>query len=137
MMSTDGSYASTIHCLHDDLSILFSTRSYDRCVLAFPIPFPVVTWKLTHNIVEPFPELYWRHDEVNKELTQVWKIFWDEVKVKTQDDYFHSTLVYEIDRQIEQLLGEAKPDIKGKIANESKEDWNRLIPKYVFAKRVQ
>jgi hypothetical protein len=83
------------------------------------------------NAREPFPELYSKHDEADKELTRLRKIFRDEAKAKARKDYFHSAPVLEIDKQIDLLLG---GDV---IPDESEDPWNPPISEYIFAERAR
>ena len=42
---------------------------------------------------DPYPDLYWKRDEVNKQLARLRKIFLDETKEETRKNYFYSAPV--------------------------------------------
>jgi hypothetical protein len=69
----------------------------------------VGTFKNTKQI---YPDLYWKHVEVNRTLMRVREIFLDVALAKVREDYFENAPVIEIDKQIKQLLAKADTDIE-------------------------
>jgi hypothetical protein len=84
------------------------------------------------NAWEPFPNLYHRHDEVKKNLAKLIKTLVDGAKQMIRKDYFHNAPVLEIDRQIEQLLGD------GAVLDDMEDEEGSLpIPEYIFPERAR
>ncbi|KAJ5161353.1 hypothetical protein N7492_006745 [Penicillium capsulatum] len=88
------------------------------------------------NAREPFPHLYQRHEAVKKDLAKLRKTLATDTRERARKDYFQNAPVLEIDRQINQLLGES--DVEGCDADSSAdEDWELPIPTYVFSERAR
>ena len=81
-----------------------------------------------------YPELYRQHEEVHKNLTRVKKTLRDEGKKRRKrEEYYDTTPVIEVDKQINQLLNDQNKD----PSDEEGEDKNRNppIPQYGFPER--
>lgn len=88
------------------------------------------------NAREPFPHLYQRHEDVKKDLAKLRKTLATDTRERARKDYFQNAPVLEIDRQINQLLGES--DVEGCDADSSAdEDWELPTPTYVFSERAR
>jgi hypothetical protein len=79
------------------------------------------------------PDRYREHETVVKELARVRAIHRRERKAEFRQDYFETMPVEEIDKQIDQLLGES-PDIHSEDVTE---EWNPPIPEYPFVERAR
>jgi Protein of unknown function (DUF3435) len=78
------------------------------------------------------PDRYREHETAVKELARVRAIHRRERKAEFRQDYFETMPVAEIDKQIDQLLGES-PDIH---SVDMTEEWNPPIPEYPFVERA-
>lgn len=88
------------------------------------------------NAREPFPHLYQRHETIKKDLAKLRKTLATDTRERARKDYFQNAPVLEIDRQINQLLGES--DVEGCDDDSSaEEDWELPIPTYVFSERAR
>jgi hypothetical protein len=89
------------------------------------------------NAQKLFPDLYRMHKEVGKKLAKSRKALRDNTRQTARKDYFHAALVLEVNRQIEQLLSKSDTDDDDANGGADDEDWQRPIPKYVFAERTR
>jgi hypothetical protein len=79
------------------------------------------------------PDRYQEHETVVKELARVRAVYKREKKVEFREDYFDIIPGIEIDKQIDQLLGESS-NIDSADASE---EWNPPIPEYPFVERAR
>jgi hypothetical protein len=71
------------------------------------------------------PDRFKEHEAVVKELTRVRAVYRRERKVELREDYFETMPGVEIDKQIDQLLGETTD------TDSSDEEWT-VLPIFVF-----
>lgn len=88
------------------------------------------------NAREPFPHLYQRHEAVKKDLAKLRKTLATGTRETARKDYFQNAPILEIDRQINQLLGESD-DERCDADSSADEDWELPIPTYVFSERAR
>jgi hypothetical protein len=79
------------------------------------------------------PDRYREHETVVKELVRVRAVCRRERKAEFRQDYFETMPVAEIDKQIDQLLGESR-DI---YSADATEEWNPSVPEYPFVERAR
>ena len=84
---------------------------------------------------EQYPELYRRHGEVCKMLEKVRRIFRQEAKEEMREEYYDTMPTIEVDKQIDQLLGNRDADPLD--TEDENEDWNPPIPEYMFQERAR
>jgi Protein of unknown function (DUF3435) len=80
------------------------------------------------------PDRYKAQEVVVRELTRIRAIHRREKMVKVRDDYFESMPSIEIDKQIDQLLGETADTDS---SDESTEEWMPPVPEYPFVERAR
>ena len=79
------------------------------------------------------PERYLAHEALVKELARVRAVYRREKKVEFREDYFDTMPSVEIDKQIDQLLGNST----NTDSEDVKEEWNPPIPEYPFVERAR
>lgn len=83
-----------------------------------------------------FEIIYQRHEAVTKDLSQFRKPLANDTRETDGKEYFQNAPVFEVDRQINQLLGQA--DIKDcDDESPSDKDWELLVLEYVFPERAR
>lgn len=87
----------------------------------------------------PFPHLYQKHEDVKKEIAKLRKTLANDTREAARKDHFQNAPILEIDRQIEQLLGNSDEASKEASDDENSGDeaWNLPNPQYVFAERAR
>jgi hypothetical protein len=79
------------------------------------------------------PELHKQHGKVCKSLEKARRTLRQETKRSTREKYYHTMPTIEVDKQIDQLLGNSN----GQWSDGEDEDWNPPIPGYVFPERAR
>ena len=80
------------------------------------------------------PDRFQEHEAAVKELVRVRAIHRREKKIEFREDYFDTMPGIEIDKQIDQLLGETADT---NSSDESAEEWMPPVPEYPFIERVR
>ncbi|EGC45731.1 conserved hypothetical protein [Histoplasma capsulatum var. duboisii H88] len=75
------------------------------------------------------------HEAVKKDLAKPQKTLATDTRERARKDYFQNAPVLEINRQINQLLGES--DVGSDADSSADEDWELPIPSYVFFERAR
>jgi hypothetical protein len=80
------------------------------------------------------PDRFKEHEVVVRELTRVRSVHRREKKVEYREGYFETMPGVEIDKQIDQLLGETADTDS---SDESTEEWMPPVPEYPFIERAR
>ena len=78
-----------------------------------------------------YPELHEQHKEAGRSIERVRRRLRQEAKRSSREKYYQTMPTIEVDKQIDQLLG------NGQLDSEDDEDWNPPIPEYVFPERAR
>ncbi|KAH8696487.1 hypothetical protein BGW36DRAFT_360320 [Talaromyces proteolyticus] len=85
---------------------------------------------------DPVPHLYQQHESFSKDLSQRRKTLAKKTKENTRKDYFYNAPILEVDRQINELLGQADPEDRDGDSPDHRK-WELPIPEYIFPERAR